>query len=328
MNRRLVVLLLVAVGVGLLPFRSPAPLVYRPGEGWVYEPVGQEGQWRMDRAQDQLAVAQAAFDQKDYGLALQAARRLVHTWPLSDFAPQAQYLVGRCYEYKNQDERAFKEYQKVIDRYPKGEHVAEVLQRQYEIANRFLGGQWFRLWVYIPVPPSMDRTAELFDQIVQSGPYSEVAPQAQMQIGTARDKQKNYPLAVKAYERAADRYNDRPAIAAEALYRAGSSYRKLAAAAEYDQSTAGKAIATYTDFMTLYPNDPRVPEAKQTIAELKTEQARGNFQIAQYYEKRGKLNGALVYFNEVLVQDPNSPYASQARERIDALKKRLQTASR
>ncbi len=149
-----------------------------------------------------------------------------------------------------------------------------------------------------------------------------------MQVGSARDKQKNYPLAVKAYERAADRYNDRPTIAAEALFRAGNSYRKQAAAAEYDQSTAGKAIASYTDFMTLYPNDARVPEAQSAIAAMETEQARGNFQIAEYYEKRGKLNGAMVYFNEVLVQDPNSPYAAQARERIDALKKRLQTASR
>lgn len=328
MNRRLDVLLLVAFGVGLLPFSSPAPLVYRPGEGWVYEPVGEEGKWRMERAQDQLAVAQAAFDQKDYGLALRSSRRLVSTWPLSDYAPQAQYMIGRCYEEKHHDERAFKEYQKMIDRYPKSEHVAEVLRRQFEIGNRFLGGQWFRLWNYIPMPPSMDRTAQLFDQIVQSGPYSQVAPQAQMQIGTARDKQKNYPLAVKAYEKAADRYNDRPAIAAEALYRAGTSYRKQAAAAEYDQSTAGKAIATYTDFMTLYPNDARVPEAQNAIAALKTEQARGNFRIAEYYEKRGKLNGALVYFNEVLVQDPHSPYAAPARERIDALKKRLQTASR
>ena len=133
-----------------------------------------------------------------------------------------------------------------------------------------------------------------------------------LDIGTARDKQKNYPLAVKAYERAADRYNDRPTVAAEALFRAGTSYRKQAAAAEYDQSTAGKAIATYTDFMALFPNDARVPEAQNAIAAMKTEQARGNFQIAEFYEKRGKLNGALVYFNEVLVQDPNSAFATQS----------------
>src|SRR6185369_4757949 len=146
MNRRLVLLLLTVACVIVAPFRSPAPLIYTPGEGWVYEPVGGEGAWQRTRAKDQLIVAQDAFDKKDYGLALKASRRTVKAWPLSDYAPQAQYLVGRCYEAKGMDERAFKEYQKVLEKYPKFINCEEVLKRQYEIANRFLAGQWFRLW--------------------------------------------------------------------------------------------------------------------------------------------------------------------------------------
>src|SRR6266571_1363266 len=110
-------LLLVALFLLALPLRSPAPFVYRPGEGWTYEPVGGEGKWQMTRAKDQLDVAQAAFDKKAYSLAMKAARRVVRVWPLSDYAPQAQYLVGRCYEATGQDERAFREYQKVIEKY-------------------------------------------------------------------------------------------------------------------------------------------------------------------------------------------------------------------
>jgi len=164
----------------------------------------------------------------------------------------------------------------------------------------------------------------MYDKIVKNGPYSDVAPEAQLKIGRAREKQKNYPLAVKAYELAADRYHDRPAIASEALYREGLSYHKQAETAEYDQSTAGQAISTFTDFMTLYPNDNRVPQAQKIITQLRTEQARGNFQTAKFYEKYHKWRGALVYYNEVLLHDPNSPYAPEARMRIDALQKKLQ----
>jgi len=133
---------------------------------------------------------------------------------------------------------------------------------------------------------------------------------------------------VKAYELAADRYHDRPKIAAEALYRAGLAYKKQAQTAEYDQSAAGKAIDTFSDFITRYPDDRRVPEAQSTIAALKNEQARGNFAIATFYARYNKWNGALVYYNEVLVKDPNSPYAAEARKRIDDIKKRMQTASK
>ena len=328
MNRWSIRLFLIAVCVLAVPYRSPAPLIYTPGEGWTYEPAGGEGNWRRTRAKDQLIVAQDAFDKKDYSVALKAARRVVRVWPLSDYAPQAQYIVGRCYETRGFDERAFKEYQVLLEKYPKAVNYEEVLKRQFDIANRFLGGEWFRLWTYIPFFPSMDRTSDLFDKIVKNGPYSDIAPQAQMKIGEAREKQSNYAEAVKAYQRAADRYNDRPQIAADATYREGIAYEKQAQTAEYDQSTAGQAIATFTDFMTLYPDDSRVPESQKTITQLRMEQARGNFEIARYYEKNKKWNGAMIYYNEVLLRDPNSPYAAQARERIEAIKKHLVTASR
>src|SRR5579863_2518021 len=118
---------LIALGVLAFPFRAPAPLIYTPGEGWSYETVG-EGKWQKLRAKDQLDVAQAAFDKKQFGLALKAARRVVKVWPLSDYAPQGQYLTARCYEQKGQDERAFDAYQKLLQKYPKAGNYEDIIQ--------------------------------------------------------------------------------------------------------------------------------------------------------------------------------------------------------
>src|SRR5215471_11225220 len=318
MNCRCVRLLLLLVFLVAFPFRSPAPLIYRAGEGWSYEAVGETGgKWQRPRAKEQLEVAQTAFDKKDYSLALKAASRVVHVWPLSDYAPQAQYLVGRCYEATGKDEKAFAEYQKVIEKQPKIANYQEIEQRQYEIANKYLAGKWFKLWGYIPIFSSMDKTSDMYEKIVKNGPYSDVAPKAQMNIGTAREKQSNYAMAAKAYETAADRYHDRPEVAADALYREALAYNKQAQTAEYDQSTAGQAISTFTDFMTLYPSDARNADAQKVIAALHAEQAHGNFQIAKFYEKYKRWNGARVYYNAVLLADPGSPYAAEARKRID-----------
>jgi outer membrane protein assembly factor BamD len=325
MNRRFVVLFVIIACVALFPFRSPAPLVYTPGEGWYYEAHGEVAKWQRARAKDQLDVAQQAFDKHDYGLALRAAHRVIRVWPLSDYAPGAQYLMGRCLEAMGKDEAAFNAYQVIVEKYPRSAEYEDVLWRQYQIANRFLGGQWFKLWGYIPLYPSMDQTAGMFGKIVQNGPYSDVAPHAQLCIGAAREKQKDYPEAVKAYETAADRYHNQPAIASDALFLEGVSYQKQSQTAEYDQGTAAKAIAAFTDFTTLYPDDKRVLEVQKAIVALKAEQVRGNYEIAQFYEKSKKWNGALVYYNEVLQLDPNSTYAAQARERIQSIKPRLET---
>ena len=325
MNRRFVVLFVIIACVALFPFRSPAPLTYTPGEGWSYETYGSVAKWQRAHAKEQLDVAQQAFDKHNNSLALRAAHRVIRVWPLSDYAPGAQYLMGRCLEAMGRDEQAFNTYQVIIEKYPKSAEYEDVLWRQYQIANRFLGGEWFKLWGYIPYPPSMDQTAGMFDKVVQNGPFSDVAPHAQLGIGAAREKQKDYPEAVKAYEIAADRYHNQPVIASDALFLEGVSYQKQSQTAEYDQSTAAKAIAAFTDFTLLYPDDKRVPEAQKAILALKAEQVRGNYEIAQFYEKSKKWDGALVYYNEVLQLDPNSTYALQARERIQSIKPHLET---
>jgi outer membrane protein assembly factor BamD len=316
----LVLLLLLA-----LPYRAPAPLIYRPGEGWSYQMPGTKGDWRKVRAKDQLQVAQDAFDHKKYKLALNAAKRVIQIWPLSDYTPKAQYLIARCYEERKQDEYAFNAYQTLLERYSKAADVKDVQHRQFVIALRYLHGQWFKLWGYIPFFPSMDKTADMFEKIVQFGPYGDFGPPSQMNIGEAREKEKDFPLAVKAYELASDRYSEQPQVAAEALYKAALAYNKQARKADYDQSVAGQAISAFTDFMALYPNDPRVTDSQKKITQLNSVEAEGNFRVAQYYEKQKQWAGALVYYNEVSTKNPGSPLARQALQRIEILAKRTRT---
>jgi outer membrane protein assembly factor BamD len=327
MNFRSVHLMLIAACLLAFPLSAPAPLIYRPGEGWTYEPYGGEGRWQQVRAKDQMEVAQAAFDKKAYSLALKAASRVVKVWPLSDYAPRAQYLVARCYEATGKAEKAFKAYQTLLEKQPKIANFDEILQRQYAIANLFLAGKRFRLFGYIPFLPSMERTAKMYGDIVKTGPYSSVAPQAQLSIGTACEKQKalgfktpDYPAAIQAYETAADRYHDQPKVASDAIFRAGLAYQCEAQTPDRDQSNAGRAITKFTDFIALFPNDPRVPQAQKIIASLKDNQARGNFDIAQFYEKRKRWEGARIYYNEVQSRDPNSPYAAEALRRLEQIK--------
>jgi outer membrane protein assembly factor BamD len=305
------------------PVACPAPLIYVPGEGWHYETGGDSRPWMRNRAKEQLEVAQEAYAAQDYSLAKRAARRTVRIWPFSDYSADAQFILAASLEGQGKDYTAFKAFQKLIQEYPKQDSYDEVVRRQFEIANRFLAGQWFRLWGFIPFFPSMEKTIDLYEQIIKNGPYSEVAPQAQMNIAAAYENKlkSDYEAAARASARAADRYSDRP-IGVDALYKVGLSYLKLAQKAEYDQSIASRAIDTFSDFIALYPNDNRVPEARRFIAELRTEQARGAYEIARYYERRLKWHGASVYYNEVLNKDSQSKYAELARYRLEMIGRR------
>lgn len=321
------------VGLCLLawPQRAPAPLIYTPGEGWRYEPVG-GGTWRRDNPRDQLAVAIAAFEGGDYGLAIKAARHIARhpRWRFSDYAPEALYVLARSYEARGDGEKAFKAYQELLTKHPRLTNFEEVLVRQLVIADQYLAGKWFKLWGLVPLYRSMDKTVQMYEQIIKNGPHSSVAPYAQLRIGAAHEQKKalffkapNYAEAAKAYNRAADRYVDQPA-GIEGLFKEATAYVRQSKRAEYDQGAAAQAIATFTDFITLYPNDPRVREAEQRIRELKLEQARGAMDIARFYEKRGRWQAALIYYNEVLLKAPGSTFDEEARRRIETIKQRLQ----
>jgi outer membrane protein assembly factor BamD (BamD/ComL family) len=293
------------------PQRCPAPLIYTPGEGWHYEQAGGEGSWIRQTAKEQLDVAQTAFDKQDFSTAIKAANRIVShdKWRFGDYAPRAQYLLGRCYEAKGNDEKAFKVYEQLLKEYPKVENYEEIVTREFMIANRYLAGKFFRVWGYIPLYRSMDKTIVMYEKVIKNGPYSDVAPQAQMNIGLAHLSKKGLFVDIPEYE-------DKK-VGADALFEEAMAYTRQARRAEYDQSIAAQAISTFTEFIASHPEDSRLNEAQKTIDSLKTEQARGSYDIARFYEQKRRWRGALIYYNEVLLKDPGSSYAKLALLRID-----------
>ena len=68
-----------------------------------------------------------AFTNKNYNVTLHAAHRIVRMWPLSDYAPRAEYLIGRCLEMTGKDEAAFNAYQAIIQKYPHSDTYEDVL---------------------------------------------------------------------------------------------------------------------------------------------------------------------------------------------------------
>ena len=67
---------------------------------------------------------------------------------------------------------------------------------------------------------------------------------------------------------------------------------------------------------------------RRSSRSLKTRASPRQLSDGKFYEHYKRWNGALVYYNEVLLQDPTSPYAAAARQRLDQLKRRTQQASK
>jgi len=295
------------------PLESPAPLIYRPGQGW--ETSGEGEVEATSKAQ--LAKAQKLEKEKNFEQAAIAYRMLVKTWPLSPNAAEAQYRYACCLLENGEPIKAYKELQKTIENYPDSSHFNEILQKQYEIGNMFLAGERLRVW-HIPTFPSMDKTVEIYETVIKNGPYSEIAPLAQMKIGFAREKQKKYKEAVEAYENLIRKYPSSDLVD-DAQFQIGFAYMSAARAADYDQTATRRSITAYQDYLTRYPKSEKVEQAQANIDKLRAEQARGLFNIARWYDWKNESTSALIYYNEVIQKYPESDLAKRAKERAEQL---------
>lgn len=74
--------------------------------------------------------AYATFKQGDYPTALKQFEAFLDTYPKSEYADNARYWIGECYQQQGDYERAVLEYEKVIKRYPHGDKVPSALLKQ------------------------------------------------------------------------------------------------------------------------------------------------------------------------------------------------------
>ena len=292
----------------------PAPLIWRKGEGWSYE---KGGVTTGKNPAEQLELARQLQAKKLYDDAATAYRRLLRRWPTSAAAADARIGLAECLGARGYHYKAFLEYQQLIEKHPNTERFDEILQREFEIGNLFFAGEKHKVWK-LKVFPALDKAIEIFGKVVKNGPYSAVAPQAQFRLGLALEKQKDYIGAVHAYEKLLERYPNH-AQAEAAQYQIGCAYSLEASRAEYDQEAANQAIAGFEDFLTSYPQSDKVPLAEQRRDALKLDQARGLFRIGQFYEKKKEYKAALIYYNEVIEQNPKSDWATAAKDKVARL---------
>jgi outer membrane protein assembly factor BamD len=294
---------------------AQATLVWRPGEGWSDESGSDVS---ASSSRDQLEMAHKLEAQGQRDAALKAYKGLLRRWPLSFFAPEAQYRMGKIIEDEGDFYNAFQAFQKMVTKYPSSDYFEQALNEQYRIANLYLAGEPQRIWK-IPVGPSMDRTIEMYQRVIKNAPYGTYAAQCQFNIGLAREQQRKYTDAVDAYQTVLDNY-PASSVAANAQYQIGYAWMRSCQLGDYDMGAAKKAVDAFQDYLVRYPESDKATQAQDNIVKLGQKQTQGAFDVATFYETQHESRAAFIYYNEVVREDPNSAQAQIAKKRIQELR--------
>ena len=197
MRYRVRFLLLFAAACVAFPERSPAPVVFRPGEKVKYKAPGEEE--IIGNANELFSQAEAAAQNGDRKRAIKIYKHLVKRYPRSNVAPEATFRAARLTEEEGNLIKAAAIYRGLMETYPQTPHFQEAIEAQFRIGEILLDQKKKKV-LGVPVGSTMDDAAEIFAAIVRSAPYGRYTARAQYDIGRARENQGSADLAIDAYQ--------------------------------------------------------------------------------------------------------------------------------
>jgi outer membrane protein assembly factor BamD len=318
--RNVSALLLLGLGaISLIPGQARAAVDYTPDTGWTVEDSSGAAAAEAT-ASAQLARAQQYEKDGDYHRAMLAYEILTRKFPRSGAAADAQIKAGDMAVQSGDFDLGYQYYNEYLTKYPKGDSFDQALQGMYNVGQKYLDGARRKLFG-VKTFPSMVRAQQIFENIVKVAPFSKWAPLAQFYAGQALEKRGQNDDAIAAYQEVISRYPSDPA-AADAQYQIGYVYLVESRTA-YDESAAVKAQDAFDDFLARYPTSEKAAQAQDNLKAITAHGNSNTIIVAKYYDKKKDYKAAVIYYNEVIKENPGSPDAKFAQDRIAALRAKV-----
>ena len=278
-----------------------------------------------ESSKEQFEFAEQLEQAEDYRGACREYQKLVKHFPDSILAARAQFRSGRCLEKMSKYTKAFETYQSVIDKYPNFGEPESVIERQFAIAEMYYRGKKKGIpFLNIGLFSGKDDAVKFLDQIAKNAPFSKYAEKGKFMAGVMLEEMERYEDdaqgegAITAYEFVVDRFPEGE-FADDAQYRIGMCYYAMAAKARHNKKAFNGAIRNFRKYIRLYPKGEYIEEAKAKINELDFKAAKGTYQVGEFYEKKGEIEAAVIYYREVVEKYPLSEWAEKAEKRIEVL---------
>jgi outer membrane protein assembly factor BamD len=311
-------LFVVLVTLFLLPESGVASIIFKAGKA-KYVPPGEEEM--SGDAAELYQIGQKAEKNGDNKRAIRAYKSLVKRHPKDALAPTALFRAAQLQEQTHQYTPAANSYLQLVERYASSAHFDEAIEGQFRVGEIFLNGKKLKV-LGIPIASALDRAVTIFANVVRTAPYGKYTARAQFNIGMAREKQGANDAAIQAYQAVVDKFPNEP-IAVDAQYQIGYIWFTAAQLGTNDAAAAGNAKTAFQDFLFHYPKSEKAAQARTDLDILEHKQTNNSFKVAKFYDKQKYYRAAVIYYNEVIRQQPGSEESNQAKKRIDQLRAKL-----
>jgi len=159
-----------------------------------------------------------------------------------------------------------------------------------------------------------DRAIEAFERVLFYHPSSEYVDDAQYWLGRTYLERKESDQAIVEFDYLIRHFPNSPRLEDALFYRAKAL---LESAPNYEKDLSGlkRAIQSFDEFLTRFPNSAYTDDVKREILAARNRLARKELENGRLYGKLKEPQAALLYYQYVIETYPETESAAEARFR-------------
>jgi outer membrane assembly lipoprotein YfiO len=220
------------------------------------------------------------------------------------------FLIAEAfYQYGNRI-RAFYYLDELMDEYPESSYYSPALEKQYQIADRFLNG-YKRRFMRIPMFHAYDEAVEMLFRIQHRSPGSPLAERALLRTANYYYHDGQYDFAADTYAAYLRSYPRSPITPRVRLRQAYSMYAQFRGP-KFDATPAIDAREQLRELMAQYTELAKAENLPQLVEQIDRTLVQKLLVTADFYRRTRAPLGAAYTYRYVVKAYPQSEEARQA----------------
>lgn len=273
---------------------------------------------RHETAAGELAAADRLRAAGRWRSAVRRYRAVVANWHDTDEAVTAQLRLAQTLEERQRHERAFNEYQYLMEFYLGRFSFTSVLERQFALAMHLAEKAGGGFLGRHPV----DTPRAMLETLLENAPYADMAPSIKATLATLHEKDGAYDLAAMTYASLQQRYPGTPQ-ANEAAYHEVRAMTQFSRKYSNDEALATETLARLRRYQAR-ASAPERDNIQNYIEEVEQRVIAFWRDRAEFYDRIQKRpQSALIVYEEWLARFPEMDQADDVRARIETLRKKV-----
>lgn len=328
MKRLIIVLVLIVLGPTLLSARSQSP---NEQQAQDFKPLSQQAQDSQDQSLMTVAHIKKLVDTGQCKEAQQAFEQLKTDFPeitvihSNDLDLFIQAEILRC---RGKLSEAAGSFRKLLDEFPAGRFYDAALDRQFRIATAFLAGHK-RPFLGIFKIKGYSLGVRLMEDISYRVPLDDPAgmgTKAALAVAEHYQQRKMYEEAFHRWAEIHEQHGTNR-LGKQALLEMAECRQALYKGHQYDtsdligrplnpQSYYDSAKSSYEKFKRQYPQDADGFNVEKRLNEIDEQLAVKQFETGRYYQERGNMLSANLYYRMVVDRWPRTETAKTAAQML------------